>query len=98
MPPSKPGRPRGSGAVFTIPAVELAHSEAAPFRAGYRLGPVSGDKWTEYDWLYRNVAMYLSPAERRAMIGYNAADYIRWVMIGLMQWHIDQVITKVRGR
>lgn len=95
--PAGKGRPRGSGETLQIPAVDLTFTEAVPFRAGYRLGPLASEKWTDEGWLHQNVAAYLNATERRAMFAADLVVFMRWVMVGIMQWHTDQVIRKTRA-
>lgn len=93
----KTGRPRGTGQVFTIPPVELSFGEAEGYRAGYRLGGLSNESWADDGWLERNVDSYLNAAERTDMRRIGRPRYLRWVMVGIMQWNTDAIIRKIRG-
>lgn len=91
------GRPRGTGQVVTIPAVELDFPEVTPYRAGYRLGAAEPDKWWDADITLDQITAHLTGTERVAMVTGDPKQFARWVVIGMMSAILDTAINRSRA-
>jgi hypothetical protein len=91
------GRPRGSGGEGVTLTWALSQDESRWFYAGYRNaeGPMVPED--AEDLTMAQLSPYLTSAERRQALAHSDEFVLCWAMIGIMQWHLDKCIAKIRG-
>ena len=94
--PGSRGRPRGSGRVQIIPAVELTQSEYIPYAVGFRLADgfdvTAAEAPPPLEWFH----VRTTAAERRDLATLPRQTVDMWIMIGAMQRWLEQAITRAR--